>query len=295
MSNLFRKKAVESYKEQFSTDRQIKSLPLPLLLLMSLFFIGFFLLCIWCIFGNISKSVEVTGVVYPNGGIIKIISEQDGKLETVLAKKGDDIELNEVIAVIPQNDILDNINLAEGREKEELRKQYNEKSIIHSNVSGKIIYIADEGSVIEKGDIIATIAYNKKEINNKQILAFLPTEMKNSVYKGCQVQVSPNYASREKYGYINGYVQKVENSVITKNEAEKYYDIYNIPNLIQEDKTYVAVYINLISDESTESGLNWSNKNSGNIDVEMGATCKGEIIISEQPPYKWLFGGGVLE
>ncbi len=292
MNNLFRKKAVDSYREQFNTDKQIKSLSMPTLMLYMLFFCGLVFLIIWCVFGNISKSISIRGVVYPDGEIVNIIAGEEGNIQTILAKKGDVVDLNEAIAVIPQTEILDNVN---SENAEDVKKSYRTKSVIRSTVSGKIIEIAKEGSLIKKGDTVATVACSKKENNNKQILAFLPTDMKNRVEKGCNVQVSPNYASREKYGYINGYVEDIGKSIITKTSVEKNYGSYNIPNLVEENETYIAVYINLISDETTESGLNWSNKNSGNIDVGMGVVCENEIIISQQPPYKWLFGGGLFE
>ena len=72
----------------------------------------------------------------------------------------------------------------------------------------------------------------------------------------------------------------------------KKFDIYNIPNLLDEDETYIPVYINLLPDENSVSGLDWSENRSNSINVESGTICSSSVVISEIPPYKWLMGGG---
>lgn len=297
MGNLFRKEAVENYKEQFSIDKQITKLSFSSIFLIFLFVLGLLFTAVWFIFGNTVTTVNVIGIVYPTAGIEKITAAKSGIISEVTVNIGEDIKTGDTVAIIPDEDILSRIdeavsNNADEKTIDELRQDYYNNSIIVSKTDGTVLSAYSDESYVHEGDTIVTVAAKRKDNNQRQILAFLPTSQKNNIRKGCVVQVSPNYAPREKFGYINGYVADIGESIITKSNAQREIDVYNIPNIIDETETYIAVYINLLSDSNTESGLSWSEINSGNIDVEMGTVCGGSIVVSEQPPYKWLLGGG---
>lgn len=297
MGDLFRKEAVDNYKEQFSISKQITKLSFSTIFLSAIFILGLLFTVVWFIFGNIANTVNVTGIVYPISGVEKITASKSGIISEVTVNIGEDIEAGDIVAIIPDEDILEKIDeavLSNADEKiiEGLRQDYYNNSIIISKVDGKVLASYNEGDYVQMGDAIVKVAAKRNSNNQRQIFAFLPTSQKNNISKGCAVQVSPNYAPKEKFGYINGYVSDIGEVIITKSDMQKKLDVYNIPNLLDENETYIAVYINLLSDANTESGLNWSKNNSGNINVEIGTVCNSSIIVSEQPPYKWLLGGG---
>lgn len=294
MNDLFRREASESFKDMFSTDRQIKKLSVSVRVLAAVFITGILLTGVWFVFGNIASTVNITGVVYPAGGIRYITAPEDGIISDICVTAGEKIEVGDIAAMIPNEGILNKIDAASvsGEPAEELKQDYRNTSVIVSEYSGTVLSVADKGAYIQKGGIIASVAAVREDNDQRQIFALMPSELINSISKGCSVQVSPNYAPREKFGYINGYVNDIGDTAITKSDALKDYDIYSIPSLLDEDKTYVAVYINLLSDPDTASGLNWSDSKSGDIDVSLGTVCENSVVISNQPPYRWLLGGG---
>lgn len=297
MGSLFRKEAVDNYREQFSINRQITKISFSTILLMLIFVSGLLLTVVWFLFGNIVNTVEITGVVYPAGGIEKINVSNAGIISDITVSIGENVEVGDILAVIPDEDILNEIetaaaNGAENTTIEKLRQDYYNSSVIVSKTEGTVISVSDEGTYVQRGDTLAEIAASRIDNNQRQILAFLPTNQKNNISEGCSVQVSPDYAPREKFGYINGYVADIGNEIITKSDAEKKFDIYNIPNLLDENETYIPVYINLLPDENSVSGLDWSENRSNSINVESGTICSSSVVISEIPPYKWLMGGG---
>ncbi len=296
MGKLFREEAAENYKEQFSIDKQVIKLSFSTAFLTLIFFLGLLVSTIWFAFGNIVNTVNINGVVYPTNGIEKIISSRTGMLSHVTVNIGEDVDVGDVIAVMPDEEILKKIDEAvkSGADEnfiEKLRQDYLNHSVIVSESIGEILSVSNAGSYVRAGDIIASIAAKQEDNNERQIFAFLPASSKNNIEKGSAVQVSPNYAPREKYGYINGYIADIGNEIITKSDAQKGLDVYNIPNLLEDNETYIGVRINLLADENSPSGLKWSNDSSGKIDVEIGTVCSVSIVVSEQPPYKWLFGG----
>ncbi len=297
MGNLFRKEAVENYKEQFSTDRQILKLSFSTSLIILMFIVVFLFISVWFVFGNIVNTVNVTGVVYPTAGIANITATNAGIISEITVNIGDDVEIGDIVAIIPDENILKKIDeaISKGENKEvieRLRNDYHNKSVVISKYEGKVISTYSDGDCVQAGDSIVSITAKRRDSNQRQIYAFLPTSQKNNISKGCAVQVSPNYAPREKFGYINGYVVDIGKTIITKSDVEDNSNVYNIPSILDENETYIAVYINLLSDSENESGLDWSEKNSGNIDVETGTICNASIVVSHNPPYKWLLGGG---
>lgn len=296
MGNLFRKKAVDNYKEQFSIDTHISKLSFPTLFFSALFIVALILALIWFIFGNIVNSVNIVGIVYPTAGVEDITTSKSGVVSDIIVDVGDNVRIGDIVAIIPDEDLLQNINnaIANNLDKntiDKLRQDYYSRSVVVSKTAGTVLKTEKDGKYVDNGTPIITVAANRSDDNQRQIIAFLPTSQKNNISKGCSVQVSPNYAPREKFGYINGYVTDIDDVVITKSEVEGSMNVFNIPNLLEENENYVAVHINLLPDVNTASGLSWTQKSSGNIDVEIGTLCNNSIVISKNPPYKWLFGG----
>jgi hypothetical protein len=296
MDGLFRKKAVENYREQFSTDSNTVRLSTSSIVVAAIFVLGVVFICLWFFFGNVLNTVEIKGVVFPTAGIERLAANNDGVISDIMVEQGDEVKPGDIIAIVPAEGVIkqlswsDEDELAED-EIEELRQKYYDSSIIRAKSSGTVLSVASEGTYISEGDTVATVAAKKSDDNERQILAFIPTTQKNSISVGCAVQVSPNYAPREKYGYINGYISEINSYVTTKSDVQGTTDAYSIPSLLEEEQTYIAVYINLLPDDETESGLKWSVKQSGAIDVATGDMCDISVVESSQPPYKWLFGG----
>jgi hypothetical protein len=296
VSELFRKKAVESYKEQFSMDDNISRLSTSSAVVAVIFVIGVIFTGLWFFLGNILNTVDINGVVFPAAGIERITAPQEGLISDIMVERGDTVRVGDIVAVIPDESLLTQIEwmVYENEDEKEIaeaRQKYYDNSIIRAKSSGTVINVVNDGSYVATGDTVATIAAQNSDNNTREILAFLPTAQKNSISVGCAVQVSPNYAPREKYGYINGYISEIDNSVVTKGDTQERMDVYNIPDLLEDGQTYIAVYINLLPSEKTESGLKWSVKQSGAIDVATGDMCNISVVESSQPPYKWLFGG----
>ncbi|MDO4299793.1 MAG: biotin/lipoyl-binding protein [Clostridia bacterium] len=297
MGNLFRKEAIDNYKDQFSIEKNITKLSFSTFFLVLIFILGLIFTVVWFIFGNVVNTVDVTGIVYPTAGIDKITASISGIVSDITIKTGESVKAGDIIAVIPNEEVLKQLNQAVSSNSddaviEKLRQDYYNTSVITSKTDGTVLSVSSEGAYVNTGDAVASVAARRNDNNQRQIFAFIPTSQKNNISKGCAVQVSPNYAPREKFGYINGYVADIGESIITKSDAQKEFAVYNIPNILDENETYIAVYINLLSDENTESGLYWSESRSGNINVETGTVCSSSIVISEKPPYKWLLGGG---
>lgn len=74
--------------------------------------------------------------------------------------KGTYVQSGDIIAVIPQKDILSQIeegranNMSEAK-REKLYEEYDSRSVVRSNISGIVTYIADKNSYVTEGTKIA--------------------------------------------------------------------------------------------------------------------------------------------
>ena len=313
MKELFRKEAVDSFKKKFFTDKRLSRISFSTLVMSALLIVGLKLFSVWFFNGTVVNSIDVGGVLYPSAGMEKVYALGKGTISNVNVRPGDEVKMGEVIAVIPDDDILEALyyDVRYGDEifDEELatdgesqadkydkyignnRSEYAQNSFVRSVRDGTVISVAQKGSYVEKGDVIALIATDDTMFDRDRIIVFLPTEKKGNIHEGDSVQISPNYAKREKYGYILGHIHNIGTDIISKKDALEQYNFYNIPNMLDEDTTYIIVTIVLEENEDMESGLAWSQASSGSIAPELGTYCKCSIITDEQTPFKWLFGG----
>ena len=249
----------------------------------------------WLFTGEITRTTELDGVVFPSAGISTAYVLNGGTISNVTVRTGDKVETGEVLGIIPDENALAALNHSDHMtEKDNTgRNDYINNSFIRSPANGYVVSILQKGRSVQTGDVFAMIAADSREFSKERVLVFLPSENKNGIKKGCKVQISLGYAKREKYGYINGYVYDVSDKVITKKDALEDYDFYNIPNLLEEGKTYLPVTINFEENKNYESGLAWSLASSGSIEPEPGTKCKCSVIIGEKRPYDWLLGGDI--
>ena len=305
MKELFRKEAVDSFKNQFFTDKRLSRISFYTLVMTALLIVGLKLLSVWFFHGTVINSVDIGGVLYPSSGMKKVYSLEEGTITNVNVQPGDSVKMGEVIAIIPDEVSLNDLyyatkygpaSIENPFDPEEVvkngRSEYSQNSFVRSVADGKIVSVAQKGSHVKKGDVIALVAADDTMFDRDRVIVFLPTEKKSNISEGDSVQISPDYAKREKYGYILGRVYEIGTDIISKNDALERYNFYNIPNMLDENKTYIIVTIMLEENENYESGLAWSQASSGGISPGLGTHCTCSIVTEEQTPFAWLFGGG---
>ena len=69
MSGLFRKEAEDAFKERFLTNRQLSRITLPVFALTVVLFLGIYFYFYWLFTGEITRTTELDGVVFPSAGI----------------------------------------------------------------------------------------------------------------------------------------------------------------------------------------------------------------------------------
>jgi len=103
---------------------------------------------------------------------------------------------------------------------------------------------------------------------------------------GMNVQISPDYAPREEFGYILGKVESVGGKPVTEDEITQTFG--NI-NYVMEFITGGNMVQVKVVPEQEKGRLKWSNKKGENVSVTNGSYCDLLIVVKERKPYELIF------
>lgn len=290
---LFRKEALESFSSNSGIDKGVRAVSIKTAVFVTLLVICTAVFAIWLFFGTIYETVSVEGIIRSSQNNGEVYAEAGGIVSKAVVAKGDTVKVGDILAVIPNQDILSEIEAGKSggisdKELSDLYDKYNKYSVICSNIDGIVTYIADENSYIAVGGKVATVVPYDEIGNNRTLTAFIPSDKGGLVTLGMDAQVMPNFASREEYGYIKAYVSGISSYPVT-GDSIKNTDSELFLSTLDERESYLQLEITLLPDAEAQSHLKWSNPSSGDIDAPLGTICEADIVIRECRPYEWLF------
>lgn len=284
MSNLFRKEAMENYSPNREITLAVKAIPVRWLLYIVALVICAASFAIWLFFGTIYESVSLRGIAWPNKSYGDVYSETSGIIAKTTVSVGDKVEAGDILAVIPNDDVLKKSN----RDNEDqVYYEYDQKSVIRSKTSGIVTYIIDRNSYVNPGDIVASVMRYDKNGNNDIITAFLSDEKSSLIDLGMEAHIMPDYTPHEEYGYIIGYVSAVSDYSVT---GERIYNSDKQLYMSEMDmnENYIEVQITMIRTSGEGSRLKWSKATAEDKTVNLGTRCDVDIILQKYKPYRWL-------
>ncbi len=118
------------------------------------------------------------------------------------------------------------------------------------------------------------------------IYAFAPLAVSMRLAEGMSVQVSPEYAPREEYGYILGVIESVGDGPVYEDELLALFGSLQLVNPILPSGNPVEIRVRLLR----ESGeLSWSSQRGESITVAGGSYNQLLIVVRERKPYELIF------
>jgi len=252
-------------------------------------------LAFWSVFGSIPESIQSRGVIFPENGVTKVISQASGRATDVRVKTGDFVQSGQIIAVVPQDMILNQIKELKAQKNVNadmiaaLMSEYERTSIIVAPVSGIVLDAIGSQEMVSANQAIANIVKSEKYSNDKQVICYIPTGTAKKLREGMEVQVSPDFASREEYGYMYGRIASIGSYSITEaNILSTLGSSQYAVGIVPQDSS-VEVRINLTLDPNSAEKIKWSNEKGESIRLDIGTKCNMLIIVNNMPPYKLVF------
>ncbi|MCH5186308.1 MAG: hypothetical protein J1F64_09335 [Oscillospiraceae bacterium] len=290
--SLFNKEAREHYMSMTSTTAVIRTVSVGNTVSAAIITAVLVCMLVWLFTGNITETVTVNGIVTTDGGNAGIYVSEGGVVSDVFVWNGANVNAGDVIAVIHDESRLEQLKLADAEELEQMKSKYYASSIMRAPKRGIISSVAEEGEYVKSGDVIATMIVIEEYSDNNKIAAFIPSNKGEIIKMGMEVQISPEYAPREEYGYALGYISDIEKIPKTKSKIIEEYSIRELENILDDKINYISVEITLISDSSSQSNIKWSNPRGSSVSIDIGTVCEGSVVVKKCKPYEWLFKRG---
>lgn len=118
-----------------------------------------------------------------------------------------------------------------------------------------------------------------------QMVCVLTAEAAGKLKEGMEVQVSPDTASRDTYGYVKGSIDKISQYPVSLEEIEDLVQNETLAHSIMpEGNVGMMVTVKLESDSESENHLAWSNKKGNQVKVTQGMTGNALVVIKNQKP-----------
>ena len=297
-NDIFRKQALDTVSNPEQLDQHVRiTKPSVWIIVIGILaiIIGF---GIWAITGTITNSVPIRGVLFPADSVKMGVTLSGGTVTDVLVSESSEVEKGDILAVVPDETILEQIATikskyanATGSQKEEgklilesLKNKYVSNSFITASKGGIINKIASLGSKLEPGSEVAINVANNDTSSSKEILAYVPYSEAINFKIGMEAQVTPSNLKREEYGYMVGTITKIGTSTITTQNILDSMGTTKYVSALGLTGTEVEVRIRINADSSSKNGFEWSNAKGANAEVNTGTICNIQIVTSSKKP-----------
>lgn len=163
-----------------------------------------------------------------------------------------------------------------------LQAQLGVEHVINSPVDGVVTEVSSQvGEVTEIGTRLITVSRVGEGL---QMLAYLPVSKGKRVEPGMEVLVTPTTVERDIYGSIRATVLSV--SELPASEAELTNRLNNaaLVEQMMAGGAPIEVVIDLKTNKSTTSGLDWSSSDGPPIKITPGTTALATVNIREVAP-----------
>ena len=245
-----------------------------------------------CFTGTITRSVAITGVVFPHYGIEQVSSQVSGQVSYVQVEVGDTVEAGDLIAIVPQEDLYRQIQEARTaqvpqEELDALFSAYQSVSMIYTPVSGRVVDLVATGSAIETGDLVVGVTSADSTTNEAEIRAYVSSTVAQSIQKGMEVRVYPSVSGSENYGYVQGLVSDISNYPITETNISETLGRFYTSQIVPQNENIVEIRVTLLGGSDGTTGV-WSRAEGGSLTIDTGTLCEMTVIIDEMTPWEYL-------
>ena len=298
-NELFNEEAMKELASPEQLDKQVKLITNGSITMFLAVLIGVIAAVIWMFVGIISNGLEYDGVIFDHNKVLRLNSDIDGIVSDVLVNEGDRVSEGDIIAYLTDEEISTrmselNKELSEAEAGSDDYKSIkamiddlNSKTIIRSNTDGVVQDVVLKDDAVLKGGVVATII-PQSDYSYNEVYVYVPKDEAGAFSPGMQAQITPSYVSREEYGYIEGMISEISDTLVTENSIIRHMGTLDyVKELLPETGCVkMTIQLGVASDGSGE--YRWSNEKGKELAVKSGDHCRVRILKSEYHPYELL-------
>lgn len=185
-------------------------------------------------------------------------------------------------------------------ELQSMQRKYESSSTVVSPFTGQVIAVmSDIGSLVREETPVLRLTLSGNNIAKLSAEVYVPGGDSKLVRPGMVVQISPVFAKKDEYGYMEGRVRYVSTYSAT---TEEMMNTFHDKAMVDELSRYGAplkVMVDLTPSSSSVSGIKWSSPRGNKLVVTQGTRFSASVIVLEQQPIyliiptfkKYLLGG----
>jgi biotin-dependent enzyme len=263
---MFRKEALEKLSSPEQLDQLLKvTSPRGWLALLGLGIL-FGTVLLWSIFGSIPSTLKGQGILLRGDAVQLIDTPQAGRVRQIAVSAGEDIQPDQLVAVITSD---------------------NGDTEIHSPKAGRVLELrASEGTFVQVGTVLVSYELSQDDLG---AVLYLPAADGKKVQPGMEVQVAPSTVSQDEYGVLLGRVKSVGDYPATVQGMFRVLGSDELVQTLSGQGASLEVRIEFTK-ANTPSGYQWSSPEGPPTTVQGGTFCNATIILGQLHPINMVLG-----
>lgn len=166
---------------------------------------------------------------------------------------------------------------------EDLRVQYDIASNLVSLTDGIVVEkLVSRGDTVTGNQPVLSVESN---VRHFQAVIYLPLASQTKRIKpGMDVQIALSTAEKERYGYLLGKVMAISKYPSTEQGMMTAIHNQAIVREMSKSGPPFSIQVDLVPDNTSRSGYQWSSKAGAQVDFWSGTFCHGSFTIEKQRP-----------
>lgn len=249
----------------------------------------------WGFYGEIPDTMTAFGTIFPEEGVTAVAPMGGGRITDVRVRPGDTVQAGQIIAVILQDELLREIDQAKNAAEPDaaylaiLMEAYDALAFVVSPVSGIVLSAASINDIASPTERVASIVRQDKYADSRQVICYIPSAQARRIREGMEVQVSPDFAPREDYGYMLGQVTSIGKYPVTQADVIAALGSEQYAQGLLMEGDCMEVRVTLAVDADAGNGIRWSNQKGESLPLSIGTDCNMQIVVDSHRPYELVF------
>jgi len=259
----------------------------------------------WCFAGSIPVTVSGSGILMRSHGITEAICMGDGQITEMNFRLGEEVKKDQILVKIDQPELEKRMTIKKKQlalltakkdhsapdqrkieslnmDIEDLSIDMEIKSYVRSPIDGIIVQkFAVLGDYVNTGRSIADIEDSSEDLI---CIVHVPVYQGEEIQPGMTVQVFPEIASRDEYGYIVGRVKYVSLYPQSRQSLMRYLKNEQLADMFAAKGPPLAIYVELEKNPKAPGGYRWSSSVNPKVYIQSGTLCSSKIIVNEVHP-----------
>lgn len=156
-------------------------------------------------------------------------------------------------------------------------------------VSGRVLETrVSRGDLVQPGAPLFSIVQEGSDLSDLQGVLYVPAAQGKQILPGMEAQISPGVVKKEEFGYMLGRVVSVSEYPATAQGMMLTLGNQELVNQLAGQGAPIEVRIELVINQQTPSGYQWSTPQGPPMVIDSGTIASGSITVSAQQPIRMI-------